>query len=310
MIYINIGAGRLGNQFFCYAFAKQLQINNPRDIIVFNFADCRHKHRTYNDGYENSLRYFKTSVTETNKKFSFSPIQYIIHLLFLHFCRSKHSEYCRILSYRKWVRVLEFFGLYYWNIGYYPFRMKKPWWVKNVIVNGCFECEKYFEDIRGVLLEEFQPRQPIHDYNVELMHIIQNNNSVAVCIRRGDFLDSHNAEMYNVCGQSYFERAIKKIKQRVVNPVFIFFSDDIKWVKNHLDIGNNNCYCESGKDEVWETMRLMSSCKHFIISNSTFHWWAQYLSDNPNKVVIAPNRWYGNQLESALYQDNWELISV
>jgi len=151
---------------------------------------------------------------------------------------------------------------------------------------------------------------PFASMYVKLMHIIQNNNSVAVCVRRGDFLNAKNAEMYNVCGLSYYERAIKLIKQRIAKPVFIFFSDDLDWVKEHLDVGNCDCFYESGKDEVWETMRLMSSCKHFIISNSTFHWWAQYLCDYPDKVVVAPSRWYGNKLESALYQDNWDLISV
>lgn len=310
MIYINVGAGRLGNQFFYYAFAKQLQKNNPGEKIIFNFSDCRQMHRIENDGYDNSLRFFKTTLTETTNKFRYSPIQYVVYRLFKHFCFSNPSEYQRIMKSHKWVKVLEFLGLYYWKIGYYPFRMKKPWWVRNLIVDGCFECEKYFEDIRDILLEDFQPRKPLHDNNVKLMHIIQNNNSVAVCVRRGDFLNAKNAEMYNVCGLSYYERAIKLIKQRIAKPVFIFFSDDLDWVKKHLDVGNCDCFYESGKDEVWETMRLMSSCKHFIISNSTFHWWAQYLCDYPDKVVVAPSRWYGNKLESALYQDNWDLISV
>ena len=55
-----------------------------------------------------------------------------------------------------------------------------------------------------------------------------------------------------------------------------------------------DCYYESGNDPVWETFRLMYSCKHFIISNSTFHWWAQFMGNHLGKITIAPSRWYNN----------------
>ena len=52
----------------------------------------------------------------------------------------------------------------------------------------------------------------------------------------------------------------------------------------------------------------MYSCKNFIMSNSSFSWWAQYLSKNKNKKVIAPYRWYNNDIRCDIYQDNWKII--
>ena len=69
-------------------------------------------------------------------------------------------------------------------------------------------------------------------------------------------------------------------------------------------------YYESGKDEVWETFRLMRACKHFIISNSTLHWWAQYLGEDKGKVIMAPSRWYRSDFQSALYLPGWTLVDA
>ena len=73
--------------------------------------------------------------------------------------------------------------------------------------------------------------------------------------------------------------------------------------KGSVLVENNN-----GDDPVWEKMRLMSACKHFIISNSTFSWWAQFLSENPDKVVVAPSTWRKNEYHNCLYDESFILL--
>ena len=311
MIYINMGGGRLGNQFFRYAFARQLQEHNPTETLIYNFDEI---FRTqFNSGFhnENSLIYFNTVGIEKQEAINYSISQYIVWKLFNRFY-PRGASFSKIDRYeRKWIGFMSFFGLYYLNLGYYPFRLKKPRWIKNLIINCSAESEGYFKGISHKLREEFKPKLPLHDHNKALMNAIQQSESVAISIRRGDFVDDEKIKgIYFVCDKNYYERAIDIMRKKVKNPTFVFFSNDIEWVKKNIKIDSCPCFYESGKDEQWEVMRLMSSCKHFIISNSTFHWWAQYLSINPGKIVIAPSRWYNDDFKSALYQDNWELIEV
>ena len=310
MIYIYMD-GRLGNQFFRYAFARQLQKHNPNETIIYNFDAIYRQHKKEGDGQENSLQWFKTIGTDHQDSVNYSIGQYVIWKLFNRFYPRNGSFYQKDKYERKWLPIMKFFGLYFLNLGYAKFPLKKPWWVKSLIVNGAFECEHYFDGIGEAMKEEFQPKFPLNEANVELLKVIKNTNSVAISVRRGDFVDDTRVRgTYFVCDKKYYEKAIEVIKSRVENPVSIFFSNDISWVKENIKIEGCQCYYESGVDPVWETMQLMSSCKHFIISNSTFHWWAQYVSDSPKKIVVAPSRWYNDEFKSALFQKNWTLINV
>ena len=85
------------------------------------------------------------------------------------------------------------------------------------------------------------------------------------------------------------------------------FSDDIEWVKNNIYTGCVTYY-EDGTDPVWEKLRLMSACKHFVVSNSTFSWWAQYLSENEKKIVISPSEWYLDSRKNDLQSKQWILL--
>ena len=121
-----------------------------------------------------------------------------------------------------------------------------------------------------------------------------------------------NRKNLYVCTPEYFENAIKLMQKKVPKAKFFVFSDDVEWCKNNMNFPKGTMY-ESGTDPVWEKLRLMYSCKHYIISNSTFSYWAQYLSRNDKKIVIAPKSWGNNLYKNDdelidIYQDNWILI--
>lgn len=129
--------------------------------------------------------------------------------------------------------------------------------------------------------------------NIDITSYLDKNNSIAIHARRGDML-SANGWCYK---SGYFRRAVKYLRKKISNPVFVFFTDpgSIEWCKNNSEIFG----LDFNKDIVlfvdWNTgensfrdMQVMSHCKHAIITNSSFGWWGAYLIKNPNKITISP----------------------
>jgi len=85
----------------------------------------------------------------------------------------------------------------------------------------------------------------------------------------------------------------------------------VEYVKENLiDCEKYDAVYQQSDYPVHVSLTVMSMCKHFVIGNTTFGWWAQYLSDYENKIVVAPSRWFGIDMPCDIYQDNWHLIEV
>lgn len=125
----------------------------------------------------------------------------------------------------------------------------------------------------------------ITDSMREKAEALKKHNSVAVHIRRTDYAQFDNW----ILDDSYYENAIKKMDNLIENPVYYVFSDEVKWIKSHSKINENRLFFIHGQE--LEDFWLMSQCKHNIIANSTYSFWAAMLNDNPNKVVIYPEDW-------------------
>lgn len=298
---------------FRYAFARALQEKCSESMTLsFQQVDALKGNAP---GWENSLRYFQVKpfkIYEGQQKLMFSmtnPIQKlacVVHYLGLRkFSTDKMQEQYNYQC--KFQPLLNRLGIYWMRQGYYDFKIGHT---KNKLVSGSFESPRYFDAIRNKLLDEFTPIYSPLNKNREIYGIIEKLNSVCVTVRRGDFVDNPvNKRIHDLCTKEYFYKAMDIISSKINEPVFIVFSDDIDWVKNNMQF-KYKVFFESGSDPIWEKLRMMYSCKHFILSNSTFSWWAQYLSRNPNKTVISPSRWFNNNFKSFLISDDWIKILV
>ena len=111
--------------------------------------------------------------------------------------------------------------------------------------------------------------------------------SYFIHVRRGDYL---NSDLYSFDADKYYKLAIQHILSVTPNAHFIIVSDDIKYCKTYPVF--NNIYKTFLDLPVLETLYLMSLCeKGGICANSTFSWWGSYLNENPNKIVLFPEKW-------------------
>lgn len=168
---------------------------------------------------------------------------------------------------------------------------------KNTMLWGRWQSEKYFESARDQVREDFTFRHSITGDAARLKEIIERENSVAVSVRRGDYVKFKS--VLGVMGDTnleYYKKAFSYIASRIDNPHFFIFSDDLKWCKENLKLPHRITYVEDdlAGPKFSFHLQLMSLCKHNIVANSTFSWWGAWLNGNPKKIVIAPSRWYAD----------------
>lgn len=156
----------------------------------------------------------------------------------------------------------------------------------NKYMIGTFHNYNYNSIIEQLRQElTFPPLET--ETNINILKEIQSKNSVSVHVRRGDYVGLE----LNIIGIEYYKAAIQLISEKINHPHFYVFSDDSKWVKEEFTfLGETNYTIIDWNKESksYVDMQLMSSCKHNIIANSTFSYWAAYLNSNPSKIVIRP----------------------
>lgn len=183
----------------------------------------------------------------------------------------------------------------------------------NKLTNDCYlsgywQSEKYFIDVALQIREDFVFKLPLEKQNAELVKQINQVNAVSLHVRRGDYaINPKTTATHGMCSLDYYRESIRYVAERVEQPHFFIFSDDIAWVKNNLKMDFPHVYVQHNHGaESYNDMRLMSLCRNHIIANSSFSWWGAWLNSSTEKIVIAPRKWFANQTDvQDLFPDGW-----
>lgn len=281
----------LGNQMSQYAFYLKKKSISKNTIFIFS----KKSHHIHN-GYELE-KVFGIPYKDSLKN----------RILF---------KIYNLLEYRKYplitkpvIKVLHLLGFQTINelddYNYHPEYLKPSKGIRFFV--GGWHSEKYIADIKDEVKKAFQfDISKIGSKNLEVYHKMKNTESVSVHIRRGDFLDAANMNKFGgVCTHNYFIQAIEKMKKKVNQPHFYFFSNDYEWVKeNFADPDFTIINLNSGADS-WKDMFLISSCHHQINSNGSFSWWSAWLCPYPNNIVIVPKNFMVNRYFPDIYPPDW-----
>ncbi len=180
----------------------------------------------------------------------------------------------------------------------------------NVYLDGYWQSESYFAGIADEIRCAFQFRTPLSLLGREMAQAIASVNSVSVDVRRGDYIaveSSRNA--LGFVGEDYYRRGIDWIKANVRDPRLFVSSDDLPWCRENLkfDLPTTWLDYEYAGWKFGAKLHLMSLCKHFLISNSTFAWWAAWLARHETKLVAGPRRWFRGESVSPkdLFPPSW-----
>ena len=280
MVVVKLKGG-LGNQLFQYAFARAMAIHYSTNSYL-DISDYLYDNHRVKRSFDLNLFDIKSEVIRS------------IADLKVNFLQSLFRQEAK-LNFFKEKTIL------YDNQVY---DLKLP-----IHFDGYWQSFKYFDFMKAdlqkelVLVSKNTKLQDSYFFRLKLFP------SVAVHIRRGDYVtDEFTNQIHGVCSLEYYLNSIEYFKTKIPNVQFLIFSDDILYVKSIFGNVSNYIYVD-GLDNHVEEFDLMKQCDHFIISNSTFSWWAAWICSNEDKEVIAPTRWYkDDDLQSKtkdLIPTNW-----
>lgn len=177
-------------------------------------------------------------------------------------------------------------------------------------MRGYWQNYEYFQDISEALSREVSPRNEAPQSVASFLKAISSDTSVAVHVRRGDYLNEETRQIHGILPISYYEKLLDDIQSSTPGAHFFFFSDDPNWVSENLASNYSDStvvrYPEQDAFPYWD-VELMKQCSIHVIANSTFSWWGAYLARDPQKVVYVPKSWIDlpHNLNNKLLVKGW-----
>ncbi|MCC6098312.1 MAG: alpha-1,2-fucosyltransferase [Olsenella sp.] len=293
--------GRLGNQLFQYAFARNLQKQYGGQIYCDVYELEHRMSKVADEKFSYAMGGFKldANVIREDKAFPwYADFSNLVIKPVKKVMPRKYFESMAKRGYLMWQRS-----------DYMPIPVLDA---ERIFASGWWQDIRYLQDVQKELSDEIVPiTRPLME-NKYVYDVARDKESVCISIRCGNYFNPTVKKLLYVCNPQYFHDSIERISQMLNHPKFIVFTDDVKWVKEHLKFEDAypqyEFLYERGCDTVEEKIRMMTMCNNFIISNSTFSWWAQFLSKNDNKIVIAPDKWFVDGRKIGLYMDSWTLV--
>lgn len=263
--------GGQGNQMFQYAMGRAVCVETGEplllDISFFNKNERNFELDKYRISYDGLITENRAFLDIALRMRGFvRPIRYLDPFLHL---------YCERASFD------------YENIKQCIVRNRK------YIFWGYWQNTKYFAHIRDILLKDFTYKLSLNQVQCNIMEDMKKQNSVAMHIRRTDYLVPGSYEHFAHPTRVYYDNALNYIQRQVGTVNTYIFSDDIEWCrKEFADYTDTVFVDQSISTNQQVDMELMRHCKYFVIANSTFSWWGAYLAEYVDKIVLAPYDWY------------------
>jgi hypothetical protein len=280
--------GGLGNQFFQYAMGRALAEKHRAGLKLDTSQFDQYRLRTY------ALSHFHIKATQlTSREYRELGLP-----------SKARTRAGRLID--RLFRISSMPVVRENRFGFDASAMDSP---SNCYLQGYWQSPKYFSAIESAIRAELTVREPLSGRNRDIADEIRDGLSVSVHVRRGDYVTNPNTRDYHgFCEPEYYEMAQRRMKERFGPVRFFVFSDDPAWVSANLKfVSPATIVDHNGTEQDHEDLRLMSLCRHHIIANSTFSWWGAWLSESPDKMIVAPKAWFreGGQRTDDLIPESW-----
>jgi hypothetical protein len=288
--------GGMGNQMFQYALGRALSLENSTELFLDIQRLIDHKKSLVNKkfvyrNFDLDMFFINAKIAKrkdiplTRRVFGNATMKDVLYILSQKIFKNRYKE----KHFHFDPEILNAKG--------------------DVYLDGYWQSYKYFDKYADVIRKDFQVIVPLSEEIKNLGKEISSTKSLCVHIRRGDFVGN---AFHNVLTENYHEDAFKIISENNIIEKIYVFSDDIEWCKENIQFPIETMYVdrlfagERGVGHFW----LMTQCNHFIIPNSTFSWWAAWLSERAGKQVVAPKKWLANDYFNYkdMYPSDWVSI--
>lgn len=284
--------GGLGNQFFIYACARAISLKTKSELSIDTksfFVKDKFSRQSYlektNAIFKPKIKIFSFLIARMSS--IFPETDKILRHLGFFFQTSKPFIFSKIELNRK----------------------------NNVSMFGYWQNELYFKPFKNIIKNELTPKIKLSGQSKKILNNIKTTNSICLHLRRNHNVNSKGEIVSErnkwILPNTYYEKAIPLISALVQKPRFFIFADQFE----HMSFYKKIKHCSSivkiarkNKDSDYEEFYLMNQCKHFIISNSTFSWWAAWLNKDNNKIVISPDPY--QVFGAAAVPKTWKVLKI